>query len=102
VTFQGFAAGQISRAFGRACTRLRRDEGSFAFDCVQPLRAFARLARLKFATGAATPPEGRKRRNKGGLQAFSPSFSKLPSVISKLFRRKLWWFCEISRGCKAG
>jgi hypothetical protein len=47
VTFQSFAAGKISRAFGRACTRLRRDEGSFAFDCVQPLRALCTAGQVE-------------------------------------------------------
>jgi hypothetical protein len=59
---QGFAAGKISRAFGRACTRLRRDEGSFAFDGMQQLRALC----------PAGPVEVRDRRGDsagGGVEA---------------------------------
>src|SRR5277367_4459620 len=47
-----------------------------------------------------TPRGERRRRNKGGLQAFSRSFSKSRAVFSKLFQRKLWRFCGISRGYK--
>ena len=40
----------------------------------------------------------RRRRNKGGLQAFSPRISKYRPVFCKDFKRKLWRFCGISRG----
>ena len=40
----------------------------------------------------------RRRRNKGGLQAFSPRISKSRPVFCKDFQRKLWRFCGISRG----
>jgi hypothetical protein len=40
----------------------------------------------------------RRRRNKGGLQAFSPRISKSRPVFCKDFQRKLWRFFGISRG----
>ena len=59
-----------------------------------------RLARLPFETGAPAFREGRRRRDEGGFQAFSPSFSKSRLFLSKLFQRKLWRFYGISMGCK--
>jgi hypothetical protein len=58
------------------------------------------LAKLPFEIGAPAFREERRRRNKGGFQAFSPSLSKSRLFLSKLFQRKLWRFCGISMGCK--
>ena len=46
------------------------------------------------AAGAAEVAESRQ------PPSLSPSFSKFQVVFAKLFQRKLWRFCGISRGCK--
>jgi hypothetical protein len=58
------------------------------------------LAKLPFEIRAPAFREERRRRNKGGFQAFSPSLSKSRLFLSKLLQRKLWRFCGVSTGCK--
>ena len=74
----------------------QRDEGSFAFDCEQPLRPFARLARLKFATGVATPLEGPEAAKKRRPSGFFSKLFQIAVCFLQAFPKKalavLWGF----------
>jgi hypothetical protein len=84
-TFQGFAVGKISRAFGRACNRLRRDEGTFAFDCVQPLRALCTAGQVEVRDRRGDAAGGG---GSGEIKAASKLFQS-PSVFSAFPKKAL-------------